>query len=286
MAFTEVAPGYFVDLATGAVQGGGNVTDTGAGFAPIPPAPTPTTTPDMITMYGPNGQPIQVVASDTGTITALLGQGYSYTPTTTPATTPPTGGTMPTDTPGLPGATAPPPWEYGEFAPETAWTQQLGAQGLLGQSPYQQWMQNQFSRVYSNWLTRSLLGYEMPSTQQTPPWTSAPTYWGQGAGNWQSLLGLGAETPTRQFLAGQPGTAYGMGLSGARAAGAPAPLISWLSGQYEPQREQWEAFGQPGMPGTTGQSWLEWLGQSMGLGSRPQSSGWSPGPPIGPEGIR
>ena len=48
--------------------------------------PTPTTTtpsaPSMITLYGPNGQPLQVVASDTGTITTLLGQGYSYSPTT------------------------------------------------------------------------------------------------------------------------------------------------------------------------------------------------------------
>ena len=195
--------------------------------------------------------------------------GGTYTPPAGTMPTPPDGGIEPPTTPpgpGLPsGITPPPTGDYAGFAPYTAWTQQLGGQGLQGQSPYQQWMQNQFGRVYSNWLTRSLLGYEGMSTEQTPPWGEAPTYWGQGANTWQNLMAQSPEGVSQQFLAGNPRTAFGVGLGGARAGGAPAPLVNWLGGQYEPMRERWEAFGQPGMPGTTGQSWLEWLGQNMGI---------------------
>ena len=166
---------------------------------------------------------------------------------------------------GIKPATGPfPESEYWEQEPAAAWTKQLQGAGQYNQAPYGQWLQGQSSRLWSNWMANQLQGFQQGGgAEGYTPFGSAQQTWNLDPGTWQSMVNAPSGSMTGDYLAGNPGTTFGMGLGAARGMGAPGPLVNWLGGQYSDLQNRYKASAQPGIEGSSNEMWRQWLDRYM-----------------------
>lgn len=154
---------------------------------------------------------------------------------------------------------------YGTGQEFAQWLQRLQGGGMMGYSPAQRWARQQYQPTYQSYelanQLRGLMGQQETQWGQAPfRSTLDPNLWGQVQG-----LGTGQEA---QDWIGQMGGSEGFPLWSMAAAssggGRVTPYTRWLQQQAAPQYWNWQAFGQPGVQGTTGQSWMDWINQYMG----------------------
>lgn len=150
-------------------------------------------------------------------------------------------------------------WDVREGRPELGWLKKLQAGGLLGETPAGRWMQGQYPDVYNRWRRGQLVsGME---GQPLTPWFGAETQWRDDPSLWGRLQAL---PEAGAFAATNPEDVYRMAAS-ARTGGAGGPFGAWMQADYPRFRSRWEAFDDPGAPGSTGTPWMEALMRRMGL---------------------
>jgi hypothetical protein len=150
--------------------------------------------------------------------------------------------------------------------PYAGWLRKLQGAGMLGGSPAQQWMKNQYQRAFSNWLMQSSMGFQgQGEANPIPTWYESRIGPQQQLGQWGQfgnyLQGLGQEDIVGQYYAGEQGAGQmsQMALGAARAQGLPGPIASYAGGQMTDQYNKYLAFGQQGLPDTSGMSFYDWL---------------------------
>lgn len=146
--------------------------------------------------------------------------------------------------------------------PELGWLQKLQAGGQLGRSPAQKWMRGQYPTALWNWRLANAIG-GLEGREQTG-WLEAPTQLSRDPGLYDRLLGVQGKPMAQEWMQEQPGALWDITAAG-QTGGARTPFGSFLGQQYRPKYEEWQAFHDPGAPGTTGTNWFDWLRQYMGV---------------------